>query len=83
MGPQLYPTDLADRQYYFIRDLISTSRPDGHPRTLDMRMGINAIFYVIVGGIQRRMLPRKYPNCKSVYHYFRPSTASASNDETG
>ncbi len=27
--------------------------------------------YVVVGGVQWRMLPREYPNWKSVYHYFR------------
>jgi transposase len=52
MGPQSYLTALTDRQWHLIKDLILTSRPDRHPRTLDMRMGINAIFYVIVGEIQ-------------------------------
>jgi putative transposase len=36
-----------------------------------MRLIINAIFYVVVGGIQWRMLPREYPNWHSVYYYFR------------
>jgi putative transposase len=36
-----------------------------------MRKVINAILYVVVGGIKWRMLPREYPNWKSVYHYFR------------
>jgi putative transposase len=36
-----------------------------------MRLVINAIFYVVVGGIKWRMLPREYPCWKSVYHYFR------------
>lgn len=35
-----------------------------------MRLVINAILYVVVGGIQWRMLPREYPKWKSVYHYF-------------
>ena len=34
-------------------------------------MVVNGIFYVVVGGIQWRMLPKEYPNWKSVYHYFR------------
>ena len=29
------------------------------------------MYYVVVGGIQWRMLPKEYPNWKSVYHYFR------------
>jgi len=36
-----------------------------------MRRVINAILYVVVGGIKWRMLPREYPNWKRVYHYFR------------
>jgi putative transposase len=36
-----------------------------------MREVINAIFYVVVGGIKWRMLPKDFPNWKSVYHYFR------------
>lgn len=36
-----------------------------------MRMVINTILSVGVGGMQWRMLPREYPNWKSVYHSFR------------
>jgi putative transposase len=36
-----------------------------------MRMVINAILYVVVGGIQWRMLPKEYPKWQSVYYYFR------------
>lgn len=36
-----------------------------------MKAVVNAIMYVVVGGVQWRMLPREYPNWKSVYHYFR------------
>lgn len=36
-----------------------------------MRRVINAILYIVVGGCQWRMMPREYPNWKSVYHYFR------------
>ena len=36
-----------------------------------MRQVVNAILYVVVGGIQWRMLPREYPKWQSVYYYFR------------
>jgi len=36
-----------------------------------MRQVINAIFYLVVSGIQWRMLPKEYPKWKSVNHYFR------------
>ena len=71
MRNQLYPTDLTDRQGELIKELIPLAKPGGRPRALDMRQVINAILYVVVGGIKWRMLPREYPNWKSVYHYFR------------
>ncbi len=36
-----------------------------------MREVINGILYVVVGGIQWRMLPKEYPKWQSVYYYFR------------
>jgi putative transposase len=71
MKTQLYPTDLSDSQWDYIKDLIPPAKVGGRPRTLDMRQVVNAILYLVVGGIQWRMLPREYPNWKSVYHYFR------------
>src|SRR5947199_7903829 len=68
---QLYPTDLTDRQWDCIKELIPPAKPGGHPRTLDMRAVINAILYVTVTGCQWRMLPRDYPAWQSVYTYFR------------
>lgn len=68
---QLYPTDMTDRQWNHIRRLIPPAKPGGRPRELDMRLVVNAIFYVVVGGIQWRMLPKEYPKWQSVYYYFR------------
>ena len=71
MSDQLYPSDLTDTQWEYIKPLIPVAKPGGRPRSLDMRQMLNAIWYVTVGGIPSRMLPREYPNWKSVYHYFR------------
>lgn len=68
---QLYPTDLTDRQWNHIVELIPPAKEGGRPRTVDMRLLINAILYVVVGGIQWRMLPREYPKWETVYHYYR------------
>lgn len=68
---QLYPSDLSDRQWDQIKDLIPAAKSGGRPRSIDMRLVINAILYIVVGGIQWRMLPKEYPKWKSVYHYFR------------
>ena len=71
MSYQLYPTDLTDREWDCIKSLIPPAKPGGRPRELEMRRVLNAIFYVLRGGIAWRLLPREYPNWKSVYHYFR------------
>jgi putative transposase len=70
MHTQTYPTDLTDRHWDYIKDLIPAAKVGGRPRSLDMRQVINAILYILVTGAQWRMLPKDYPNWKSVYHYF-------------
>ena len=67
MNTQTYPTDLIDRQWDYIKDLIPAAKPGGRPRSLDMRQLINAILYILVSGAQWRMLPKDYPTWKSVY----------------
>src|SRR3989304_10110293 len=71
MSNQTYPTDMTDRQWNCIQTLIPPPKPGGRPRSLDMRRVINAMLYIVVTGAQWRMLPKDYPNWKSVYHYFR------------
>jgi putative transposase len=66
-----YPSDLTDCQWHLIKDLLPTAKTRGRPRELEMRQVINAILYVVVGGIQWRMLPKEFPNWQSVYYYFR------------
>lgn len=71
MQTQTYPTDLTDRHWDGIKDVIPSATPGGRPRSLDMRQVINAILYILVSGIQWRMVPKEYPHGKRVSHYFR------------
>src|SRR5437870_10471216 len=66
---QKYPTDLTDEQVEFIKKLLPASSGQGRP-PLELHEVLNAIFYVVVGGIPWRMLPHDFPAWKSVYHYF-------------
>lgn len=68
---QNYPTDLSDSQWAIIQPLIPPVKFGGRPRELDMRQVVNAILYLVVSGIQWRMLPKEYPKWQSVYYYFR------------
>lgn len=69
MKKQKYPTDLTDEQIEFIKEFLPVSNGQGRP-PLDIHEVLNALFYVVVGGIAWRMLPKDFPNWKSVYHYF-------------
>lgn len=68
---QYYPTDLTDSQWNIIQEMIPPAKSGGRPRSLDMRMVINALLYITVSGVQWRMLPKEYPKWQSVYYYFR------------
>ena len=70
MSPQRYPTDLTDSQWHLIKDWLPPPAPTGRPR-LDLREVFNAVFYVVKGGIQWRLLPREFPKWQSVYSHFR------------
>jgi putative transposase len=71
MSYQLYPSDLTDREWHVIKPLLPAAKPGGRPRTTDMRLVLNAIFYVDRGGIAWRYLPREYPPWETAYGYFR------------
>src|SRR5580693_4503963 len=66
-----YPTDLADTQWAVLAPLIPAAKAGGRPRTTDMREVVNAVFYVLRGGCQWRLLPKDFPPYQTVYDYFR------------
>jgi putative transposase len=50
--------------------LIPKAKSGGRPRSVDIREVINAIFYLVSGGIAWHLLPHD-PKGKTVDHYFR------------
>jgi len=64
-----YPSDLTDKEWGVIEPLVKQGAM-GRPRELNIRDILNAIFYVIRGGNQWRMLPKDFPSWKAVYAYF-------------
>lgn len=71
MENKRYPSDLTEDEWNYIKELIPAAKEGGRPRTTNIREVINAIFYVVKGGINWRMLPKDFPKWKTVYHYFR------------
>lgn len=66
-----YPSDLSDAEWAILQPLIPAPKPGGRPPCHDRREIVNAIRYVLRGGIAWRALPHEYPPWQTVYHYFR------------
>ena len=71
MSNQLYPSDLTDREWEYIKSMIPSAKPGGRDRQTDMRQTVNAIFYLIRTGCAWRFIPQSYPPWQTVYGYFR------------
>jgi putative transposase len=71
MSDQLYPSDLTDREWQYIKTLIPPAKSGGRRRVTDMRLTLNAIFYLTRSGCAWRYLPRDYPPWQTVYGYLR------------
>ena len=66
----IYPTDLTDSQWQAIK-LLLPLKIWQRKRKHSIRTLINAILYVVKGGIQWRMMPHDLPDWRLVYYYFR------------
>jgi transposase len=65
-----YDSDLTDAQWSVLQPMLPKPKPCGRPPT-DRRRVINAILYVVKGGIQWRQMPHDFPPWKTIHHIFR------------
>jgi putative transposase len=65
-----YDTDLTDAQWDYLQPMLPPPKRLGR-RPTDRRVVLDAILYVLKGGIPWRLLPRSFPPWKTVYHVFR------------
>ena len=65
-----YTTDLTDAQWKLLQPMLPARKKRGRQPT-DPRRVINAIVYILKGGIQWRLLPAGFPPWQTVYHIFR------------
>ena len=65
-----YQTDLSDAEWRLIAALLPEARSTGRRREWPMREIVNAIFYVLRGGITWRLLPKDFPPWQTVYRWF-------------
>ena len=66
-----YPSELSEREWAILAPLLPPPKPGGRPRTVNLRVILNGIFYVLRSGCQWRLLPRDYGPWSTVYDYFR------------
>lgn len=65
-----YPSDLSDKEWALIADLVKPDPSGGRPSKYPCREILNAIFYVAKTGCQWRYLPKNLPPWKAVYMQF-------------
>ncbi|MES1026032.1 transposase, partial [Gloeocapsa sp. BRSZ] len=68
MTRKAYKSDLSDEEWRIIEPLIPPPKSGGHPRTVDMREVVNAVFYLLRTGCSWEMLPNDLPPYSTVYY---------------
>jgi len=69
-----YPSDLTDKEWHILQEIMPTRRVMGFKRKYSERELLNAIFYINKTGCQYRYLPSDYPPWQSVHRYFTKLT---------
>ncbi len=65
-----YETDLTDTEWAVIAPLMPEPASRGRPPVWTMREVLNAIFYVLRGGIAWRLIPKDLPPRSTTFGYF-------------
>ena len=76
-----YASDLKNEEWELIQGFFKRKDPRGRKEKHSKRSIVNAILYVIKGGIQWYMLPNDFPPYKTVYDYFSQWNKSGLWDE--
>lgn len=64
------PTDLTDAEWAIFEPLLPPPARTGRPRKWEMRRIVEAIFYLLRGGLPWRMLPPCFPPVSTVRRWF-------------
>ena len=73
MKTAIYETNLSDAQWDIIEPMLPAISKRGRPPT-DRRLVLDAILYIVKGGIPWRLLPAGFPPWKTVHSIFRKWT---------
>ncbi len=64
-----YPTDLTDEQWTLVEPFLPPAKRGGRPRTVDLRLVLNTIFYLTKTGCQWAMLPNDLAKRSTTHDY--------------
>lgn len=67
---KVYATDLTDEQWARIEPLLPPAKHGGHPRTVNLRLVLNTIFYLNKTGCQWALLPKDLAKRSTANDYF-------------
>ena len=65
-----YGSDVTDAEWLLLSPFLPAPSPCGRHRKWEMREIVNAIFYVLRGGIAWSLLPKDFPPWPTVYRWF-------------
>lgn len=65
-----YPSDLTEAEWAILAPLLPPPAKTGRHRSWEMRDLVNAIFFVLRGGVPWRMLPEHFPPHQTTYRWF-------------
>ena len=66
----IYASSLTDKQWEYLQPMLPKPAKRGRPQT-NLRLVLDAIFYVVKGGIPWRLMPGDFPPWQTVYGLFR------------
>jgi transposase len=70
-----YPSDLTDAEWAVVRDALPMPRwlqgRGGRPESYCHRVMVDAVLYLVDGGIKWRAMPVDFPDWAAVYRFFR------------
>lgn len=66
----MYSSDLKDFEWEIIKQYVTKKNKVGRPDKVDRRRIVDAILYQSMTGCQWRLLPKDFPNQRTVSHYY-------------
>jgi transposase len=79
MDNKRYDSDLTDKEHAILEPLLPQPKRRGRRRSVVLHEILNAIFYILRGGVPWRMLPGGFPPWQTVLMVCSQTTNSASS----